>query len=263
MNMKIPIVALALWLFAHVALAQQEKILIPITPAPAFGAHGSIWENDLVITNMGDTPVTVFGYSPINCPVEPCSTIPQPIPPRTTIFTGSGSEGCGVEGLLLTTDPSSAEKLAFTLRSRDRSRDERSWGAVVPVVRSSAWFSTPFSIVDVPLTSRFRATLRIYDGDPTTTPAVRVRYFAVHPTAQGAPADTFLSETTPSFALPPESSRNRCPGYSQIALSLDPSIVSAGRIRITVEPLDGRREYWAFVSVTNNDTQEVTIIAPQ
>jgi hypothetical protein len=34
-------------------------------------------------------------------------------------------------------------------------------------------------------------------------------------------------------------------------------------VRFEIESLDGRRDYWAFASVTNNDTQEVSTIAPQ
>jgi hypothetical protein len=42
-----------------------------------------------------------------------------------------------------------------------------------------------------------------------------------------------------------------------------PELAGSERIRIEIEPLDGRAEYWAYVSVTNNATQHVTIVSPQ
>jgi hypothetical protein len=34
-------------------------------------------------------------------------------------------------------------------------------------------------------------------------------------------------------------------------------------VRIDVEPLTAGSRYWAFVSITNNDTQRVTTVTPQ
>lgn len=37
---------------------------------------------------------------------------------------------------------------------------------------------------------------------------------------------------------------------------------TTGQIRVEVVPLDGRKDYWAFASVTHNETQQVTAIVP-
>lgn len=256
----------ALTLIAGAAAAQQQTILLPVAPDLVGGGFGSVWETQLAITNTGQRPVTVFGYAPSRCPFDPCNSTPPPIPPQATIFTGIISERCiGLAGRLLTVNDADAGQLAFTLRTHDTSRDEKSWGTVVPVVKRSSLYADRFSIVDVPVDPRFRATLRIYDADASTPPAVNVRYFAEDPATPYpvAHSDVLISETRPAFGLPPSSDVVHCPGYAQVSLATDPALVAAGRLRIEIDPLDGRRDYWAFVSVTNNDTQEVTAIAPQ
>jgi hypothetical protein len=150
------------------------------------------------------------------------------------------------------------------LRSRDTSRDEEAWGAIVPVVGSDRLHSDSFSITDVPVSDGFRATLRIYDADPTTTPVALVRYYeldphTVHP--EGEP-DVLLSETTIGFVMPPANTSPYCPAYAELVL---PTAVTASltkRLRIEIVPKDDHRDYWGFVSVTNNKTQEVSILAP-
>ncbi|HEX9160465.1 MAG TPA: hypothetical protein VF980_02060 [Thermoanaerobaculia bacterium] len=50
--------------------------------------------------------------------------------------------------------------------------------------------------------------------------------------------------------------------YSQFAnLLTNPRATAA--MRIDVDPLTTGSRYWTFVSITNNDTQRVTLVSPQ
>ena len=238
----------------------QEQLLLPIAPDHTFGAFGSLWETDLAIANGAGAPITVFGLEQF-CPVQ-CSTTPGPIPAHTTIFAPPVDNCFPAGPHILITDATTAGSLFFTLRSRDTSRDDRAWGSIVPVVRARDRFTSSFSIVDVPVGPQFRALLRLYAMTPTLPSAVTVRFLKVaHPGA-----DSLISEMRPALATPPAQSAPYCPAYAQIPLSGDPSLINAGRIRIEVVPTnasDHVQQYWGFVSVTNNDTQEVSIIAPR
>jgi hypothetical protein len=135
----------------------------------------------------------------------------------------------------------------------------------VPVVRTRDRFSHPFSIVDVPVSSGLRSLLRLYSMNAAGAASVRVRFYAVDPNT-GFPAarpDTLIAEVTPAFVLPPTESAPYCPAYAEIALWREPSLQNASRIRVEVVPGDSIQQYWGFVSVTNNDTQEVSIITPR
>jgi hypothetical protein len=248
----------------------QEQILVPITPTPHTGipgAFGSSWETDLAITNGSGAPVTLFGLTLPICPVQCMVTPPPPVPARATIF--AFSERCSAAaGRILIADRSTADELFFTLRSHDTSRDDRAWGSIVPVARSRDRFSRSFSIVDVPISTRFRPLLRLYSMNGAAPGSVQVRFFREDPNAflGGAVSDTLLSEVTPAFAT---GTAPFCPGYAEIALSQEPSLdpssstlLDGNRIRIEIIPADSSQQYWGFVSVTNNDTQEVSIIAP-
>jgi hypothetical protein len=115
------------------------------------------------------------------------------------------------------------------------------------------------------MTPDFRATLRIYDTNADTQPRVRVRLFALDPTRDpvlASDADTLIVEIEPFFAMPEAGTTRLFPASAQVALWLDPRLTNAGRVRIEIEPLDGLQEYWAFVSITHNATQHVTVITP-
>lgn len=243
--------------------SDQEQLLLPVPPDRVMGALGSVWDTSLTIANTADMPITVWGYQPSICNIL-CSTVPDPIPARTTIFTGIISDRCTpAVGRILVADRSMADNLFMTLRSRDTSRDALAWGSIVPVVRTRDRFTRPFSIVDVPVSARFRALLRLY-AVGSGSPSARVRIYAVVPDVGSAVArpDTLLTELTPSFALAPTASAPFCPAYTEIALS-QVALQNASRLRIEVIPGESALQYWGFVSVTNNDTQEVSIISPR
>lgn len=239
-----------------------DNLLVPIAPQRIHGAFGSEWVADLAVTNMGTTPVRVARDAPDVC----SQCVPLPLPPGATAFVHDLSRVPGVTGTLLWVERGRAQDIAVTLRTRDVSRQAETWGTVIPVVRPEGLFSRRFGLVDVPMEPQFRATLRIYDVNAITQPRVRVRIYELNPErnpGSGGDADTLLHEFEPAFVLPEPGMAQLVPAAAEVPLWLEAALPKSGRIRIEIEPFDGTAEYWAFVSVTHNSTQHVTVIAPE
>jgi len=250
---------LAVFAFTIAAHAQvptdYEQFLIPIVPSRIPGAFGSEWVTELAVTNVSDTPVYVTRNP---------SVIPglfAPLPPRATEVLVALDASEAVIGTLGIVERGRADDVAFTLRSRDTSRQFETWGTVVPVVRQADLYARRFSLVDIPADPQFRALLRIYDVNPATPPAVRVRIYRFDARRRtGTAPDELLAEFTPSFGVPAE---RTFPGSTSIPVQVNVAVLPTERLRVEIEPLDGAREYWAFVSVTHNATQHVTVITPR
>lgn len=249
----------------HPAYAQVNRystVLLPLDVGEKVGFNGSEWQTQLAIANTSDSSVAVENLrAPSGCGIDPC--FGYSVPPHTTLYVDTQVD-CGTGGCLGIVDSGRIRDVSFTLRTRDISRQRATWGVTVPVVRDDQLFDRVFSIVDVPNDAQFRATLRLYDTDPTTRPQARIRIYAVDPTPfkaglPGASPDSLLMEFTPSFTAGVPS---LVAAVSQTYVWGIPTLASAARLRIEIVPLDGRKEYWGFVSVTNNETQEVTVLTP-
>lgn len=256
-----------LLVLASLAQAQTpEKLLLPIAPQRVAGAFGSEWVTDAAVTNMSDSPIRASRDLPPVC-IALCT--PFPIPARSTVFVTDIPRTAGVAGTFLFVESGRAGDLSVTLRTRDSSRQKETWGTVIPVVGANDLFAGRFGLTDVPVEAQFRSTLRIYDFDAETAPAVRVRFYRLDPqhdpsnNSVQSDADTLLFDVIPTFNLPAPGTRTIFPASVEIPLWLLPELANAGRVRVQIDPLTGTRDYWAFVSVTHNETQHVTIVTPR
>ena len=248
--------------------AETEHVLVPVLPATVRGAFGSEWVTTLAVANVSPTPALVFPYGGSG----PCTVIicgqPNAIPPAASIVIRSMLPSSEVTGGFLDIPRGRASDLAFTLRVLDTSRGFETWGVVIPIVRFDALFAKRFDLGDIPVGGHFRTLLRLYDVTAATKGSVRVRVYQVNP-SQGDPwgapyqPDVLLTDFTPSFATPISGGgAANYPGYFELSLESLPEVVRAQRVRVEIEPLDGRQDYWGFVSVTDNNTQHVTVITP-
>lgn len=261
------LLALALLTIAPASFGQQyEKVLVPLPLGDTPGAYGSLWSTRLVVTNLSDTPVDVQTFAQ-QCGISvPCPPSP-PIPPQGTVYL-SNMPVSEVPAAFLFVEQGRRKDVSITLRTADVSRLDRTWGVTIPVLTRDQLFAGRFGLGDVPVSNNFRSTLRIYDFDATTAAAVRVRIYKVTGvgpgTLQPAIPDELLADFTPQFQTPTEGGGVAGhPGYTSIPLWLLPQLAGVERVRILIEPLDATADYWAFVSSTHNDTQHVTVFAPQ
>ncbi|HYM60634.1 MAG TPA: hypothetical protein VEZ11_07060 [Thermoanaerobaculia bacterium] len=231
-----------------------ERVLLPISGGAIPGAYGSLWEIHLVVRNDNSTPTRVtqhpFGCA-IPCPldlVDPNTSLEMTTYP--VLYPHPGS-------YLWITKPGNAH-VTFNLRIQDLSRQALTWGTEIPVLHDSSAHTGVIELLSVPLDSRFRQTLRVYDFDDAFGRRVRLRIYPS--TSNEAAVDVELKLTTPSggdFA--------NVPGYAQVGSFVDafPQLAALDNVRVELTPIDAGLRFWAFVTVTNNETQHVTTITPQ
>ena len=128
-----------------------------------------------------------------------------------------------------------ADNVGINARVHDTTRDADSWGVEVPAVPESQ-FRRSVVLLAVPADARYRVLLRVYGYDASDNVAT----VAVRDDATGELLDTrtLLLRS----------------GYGQL-------FVSAARPRLRVE-VTAASLIWAFASITNNTTQQVTTITP-
>jgi hypothetical protein len=223
-----------------------ERVLFPVLFS-ANGANGSRWRSEAVIVNPN--PWTVRPWNNVERLV--CTTLQWPCNPPLAPKSRRAFEGEGYpRGATLLVPRGEADDLSFSLRIRDVSRDAESYGTQVPVVRERDLFREMDAVLlDVPLDPRFRTKVRLY-GYPD------LEYASIPPQASVRVGDS------PQGVL----LRLFCDGLECLAaahyaeVDLPPG-APGQRADVTVRFVDGVMG-WAFASVTNNVTQQVTIIAP-
>lgn len=227
-----------------------EPILFPIFQPPVDGAFGSRFETTARVANPG------FGASPVIYGVD---TLCYLFSPSTTPFDPIA---ISTENVLLTGCShsvgrifwmKSGSRLGANLRVRDTSRQASSHGVEVPVVKRSDFTNDSLVLLGVPADPRFRKRLRIYSL-PMRDAVVNV---AINGTGVG---QVFLTPSSslfePSYAEFTDFPAN-LPVDSFMRVDLIMGRLPDGTIAPNTPPI------WGLISVTNNDTQEITVISPQ
>lgn len=229
--------------YAQRNLDSDELVLLPIIDS-VDGAFGSRWRSVLTISNpnpwLVDARHTLYNIGPC---IGPCN---PPFEPKFFRQFGAGYP----HGTVMWVPRPEAAGLALSLRIRDVSRQAEGWGTEVPVVREHDLIhGKPVHLLDVPLDPRYRVKVRVYMVEPLLTEwrggAVRFR--------RGDQVTTLpftLADATGGLHIEPY--------YAEVDL---PQGTAGERVNVEIElPLDATG--WAFASVTNNETQQVTIVAP-
>lgn len=241
---------------------QLERLLIPIAiEGQIAGGYGSLWETRLSIVNKGESPLAIGGIA-TTCQFPPC--IPTAILPDSTIFPKFFPASKAIPGMFLTLLASKIEDLDINLRVQDLSRQAQTWGTELPVIRESHALHSETELLDIPTGVEFRSLLRIYDFDPAPGHSIRLRVYATDP-ARVLPEDQAQDDLIAEFDMPFRTDLNTTtyPGFADITLSDLPGLPVGRRLRISITPITTGLRFWAFVSVTNNETQHVTVVSPQ
>jgi hypothetical protein len=232
---------------------ELDRVLFPVNFMTT-GAHGSQWRTDLVVRNDG--PVTIE-TSPLFWfdPASPILPILQPVAPGGKgNFFQLNRDG----GQFLYVPRGLEPRLSYASHVVDRSRSEVDLGTEVPVIREE---DTDFQVklLQVPVDARYRAKLRVYDLDVNNREVVvTLKDWVFGRTIQRTLALTGIaicpvapcSTERPAFAV---LDLDQIPELREMQYGVDVTVTSRTR--------DAR--LWAFVSVTNNDTQHVTVYTPQ
>jgi hypothetical protein len=253
-----PVVLANAYRYQNRSNAEWERVLLPVA-ASGPGPNGARFETEILITNAGDEAVPIGGAA-IPC----CSTGQSPPPLRliqphtTSTFTPGFYLAEAYTGAFITVPSRMARDVITKVRVHDTSRDASSFGVEIPVV-SDLDFAATVRLEGIPTDARFRSTLRVYAYDARNFGPVTLR---VRDAADGT-----LLATVPVALNSPNLQTEASDLFPTAAqLSLDSIIAplrSHPRLRIDIADSDAIRPIWAFVSITNNETQEITLVTPQ
>lgn len=230
----------------------MERILLPLLTPPVFGGFGSEFHTDLRLEQrwtVGSEAVTIYGLTPIchflclpNWDLGLAARAGSPIVSADLVADGS-------PGRFMYVDDSQVDLLTMNLRVHDVSRAGLNFGTEIPIVRERDFINPMQEIVliGVPTDPRFRSTLRIYswkaDRATITVEGAEPQFVEL----QGG-----SSPFEPAYAIfgdfPAGGTTPR-----RVTISLHNSNVPPGQ----------KAPFWAFITVTNNETQMVTTITPQ
>jgi hypothetical protein len=168
----------------------------------------------------------------------------------------------GVDGAFLYVPKPLADAAKMSLRVRDTSKNAASLGTDIPVVRGSD-AAGDLTLIDIPVEPQYRATLRIYafTAAPMQVGVTIYREDGLIPIDH---LDLDLIGIVNTLFDPFPSH----PAY----LALDPLTpavrAAGGRVRIELTNYNQILSpppppIWAFVSITNNETQQVTVVTPK
>lgn len=220
-----------------------EPVVLPALVTGA-GAFGSQWSTEASLFNDNDTalPVTSTLFNVLCFPI--CDTRPQPH--STVTMAGNAPFGA----VFYAARPY-APRLFFDVLARDLSRQSEALGTEIPVARERDLYDRPLNILLVPTDPRYRVALRIFRTDGA--PAVSFNIFSLYDGTHLEGGQLLLTAPTsnPMFT-------SRVIGD---LVQMFPKIAGKGPLRIEIGQPSSRAG-WALVSVTNNETQHVTVIAP-
>jgi hypothetical protein len=240
-----------------------EHVLLPIyLDAPANGAFGARWKTDLWMRNSS---VEAVDFAAWPCSAEVCTAA---VPTRFALAGGrslhnlpplSGAPD-GNPSRVLYIEKSQARNLSFNLRLSDTSRSLIDGGVEMPVVREAELLDRTAQLFDVPLTPGFRVLLRVYDLAYSSSSFSVL----VYPQAESADQPIVYWGQIQAAAVDEGEFASKS-AYASIDIT---SLLREPRqwpenARIEIVPLTPGSRFWAFASITNNDTQIVTLVTPQ
>lgn len=247
--------------FAADAAAEWRRVLLPIYfEGEVAGAFGSRWTLELSGYNGSDTQHLIVTDPEV--PFETPSRCGCTVAPGELFdgarFLGGERRGAGRFLYVMTNGPDETERLALSLRTRDLSRESEGHGTEVPVIREDdAIAGRPIVLANIPMGSLYRQKLRVYDFDGELGRAVTVEVYK----AVGSAFFDRLATRTLQLPFAPVAAHPHHPGYAELDPNAMPELAAADRVTVLVKGSSDAR-LWAFVSVTNNVTQQVTTVMP-
>jgi len=211
-------------------------LLVPIYAQQVPGAFGSVWSTELRVLNSGDTPAVLS----LPCATGLCFSYEVAARQDTEPVHKEFYHGKALP-LFYQVETARLRDLTFQLRVFDESRMALNWGTYIPVVDWGKDSAGRFWFVRVPASAPFRHSVRLYTFSPVPV-TIRVRYY-------NPESHTLIAERALTL-------------QGQEHAQLDSLNVSElrGLREVRIEAVADQGSIWAMVSITNEDTQVVTIL---
>lgn len=157
----------------HAQTETLESFLVPMyVPGELPGAFGSRWKTEFWVRNGNAEAahITGFRFCPTALPM--CETGITLAPGQTVKLDDEGVQPChGHLSLMGFARRSHAANLQFNLRVADARRVDPAFGTEVPIVREADYRSGPVHLLNIPVQTGYRHTLRIYLTKPANLDA--------------------------------------------------------------------------------------------
>lgn len=231
-----------------------ETILLPILTwqRPIAGANGTLWVTEFTVYNSSNQDVPLRPCGPPGgatiCPPEDFTFQAR----ETTRNPEVGFTIAGANGRLAYLNREDTPKIFFHLAAVDFVRHV---STQLPVVRDREFATAFVELLGIPVTAGARTLLRVYDVDDRDNSAVVVRVFDSH--------DALIAEKVFAFTpsgYPHPNGFPSAPGY--LAVPLQDFVRSTDKARVEIAPVSSPLRFWAFVTVTDNITNAIQVIAP-
>lgn len=263
--MKSRISALLFALVIASSLAAQTaedytRVLFPIVSYDDLpGANGSLWRTSLSVVNVGAEPAQLgIPHVCINC-----RTARALRPNLTYAFVPiPGSEG--IPGSFLFVDKDDEPNLRYGISVRDVSRQDDNLGVEIPIARERDFRTDRISLLNIPRDDRYRYHLRLYSLQSGQVTITTYEEAGTIPNGEGTlTTDAPLGTMTATIMPPsPRDFRSSYPGFASVTDIAGLSGTHERLARLDIVPAPGVT-VWAFLTITNNETQDVTVVSPQ
>ncbi|HEY0159046.1 MAG TPA: hypothetical protein VGF28_17300 [Thermoanaerobaculia bacterium] len=224
-----------------------ERILVPLLIPQAPGAFGAVFATDLSLMGSEEQrSVLVYGIR------AGCLHVPCPNQGLDAVNVGSGEDRLspgavqydGTPGRFMYVARHQVPRLYGHLRVRDITRSAQNLGTEIPLVRESDFIRTGEMVFRNEYPSKlYRSSLRLYAPQ-----AMRVHVTVV---------DEYGNETAHNVDLHATGSTIYDPHYAYFA-----DFPAHGWFALHLKA-DVEKPFWAFATLTNNETQMITTITPQ
>lgn len=259
--------------FTYDSPEKWEALLFPVyTRSEVAGAHGSRWVTEAQFFNQNDVslyPFVDYRNGHTSC-FPQCGEYPETFPAdqgRAFTLTLPHPTSDVPPTAIFWVRRDAAPFVTGALRARDLSRQAESWGTEIPLAREYD-FQPSLVLMGIPVTPRFRQKLRIYaidrEGEVTVKfsgPLGGVSLGEITVTPRWPEGARGGSSSTP-FAWTGSNGLPLQPAYAEVDLNMLGEVAGQPEITVRVEGAGGTR-IWAFVAITNDETQQITTVSPQ
>ncbi|HEX8253949.1 MAG TPA: hypothetical protein VF846_12445 [Thermoanaerobaculia bacterium] len=255
--------------------ADFERVLVPVFFSGP-GAFGAQWATTIALMNTGpaiDLAVPVVGERETICPAVECLCNSEKRLPERNVETVCRENEHPSGMILYVPRRTERDDVHVGARVLDTSRTNDRYGTAIPVVWERDLLDSPMVLLDIPTDRRYRTSLRLYDVFQWNTP-FSVRFFDSAAARRGNATPLLETTVTAAWDPDPENSQ-RFPmrpafafigdivaAYPQLAAVESVTIEIIGS-HMPISPPQPDRRFYALASITNNRTQEITIVAPR
>lgn len=221
-----------------------EKVLIPIAFSGP-GAFGSQWVTEVSVRN--DEPFDII-------PWRPFFTSVNFLPGAALTAQASGRP----QGTIVYLPRIGDENVHFNVLVRDTTRENDDWGTQIPVLREDELKPGPKELLNVPIDPRYRLTLRLYSLSPAPTFAKVTMYTMT--IAGGLLHERIVPLNSAEPCQPNVPCTSDHPAFAMVG-DLPTNFGGLSTVGIQIDGIG--QPVWGFLTVTNNETQRVTVISPE